>query len=320
MNTIRRSVLVLMLVFATVFSVSAQETISSPQVIRDSFSTFAQTFSDTLPLNSAIGLNWSDAYIGQLFPIPSFGVGLTTGVTVIPVSAFNQLRDDLGLDASDAFGRLPGVGLPLPGWVVDARLGGIGLPFDIGLKFGGMPSVDLGGFTAEYRSLGFDARYAVLEGGLILPKVSLGIGFNYLTGGVGLPLRTGPLEVTRQGGNYTLDNPALDLNWSARHFDVKGEISKGFVIVEPHLGIGVSYGTTETTMGFRGNSTDAAGTTDGVRFTENGITVTQENTGATTRVFGGVKLNLAIFKLDFGVIHGLGTGIWGGTVGARVQL
>ncbi len=320
MNNTKRSIFIVLVFLVPMFSVSAQESIDSPEVLRDSFSAFAKTFTEALPLNSAIGLNWSDAYIGQLFPIPSFGVGVTTGFTVIPMAAFNRLSNDLGLDNSDAFGRLPGSGMRLPGFVVDARLGGIGVPFDVGLKFGGMSSVAFAGLTADYRSIGFDARYAVLDGGIVLPKISVGVGFNYLTGGVVLPLRTEPIEIQRTGGKYVLNDPALDLNWTARHFDIKGEISKGFIFVEPHLGIGVSYGSAETTMGLRGSSESAIGDSGGVNFTANGVSVSQENTGITTRVFGGARLNLAIFKLDLGVLYGVGTGVWGGTLGARVQL
>ena len=48
------------------------------------FQTFATAAASSLPLETSVGLNWSDAYIGQF---PHFGIGLTVGAATIPFSA-----------------------------------------------------------------------------------------------------------------------------------------------------------------------------------------------------------------------------------------
>ncbi|MFA7566450.1 MAG: DUF6588 family protein [Alkalispirochaeta sp.] len=300
---------------------------------KSSFETFSDEFATSLPMNSTIGLNWSDAYIGQLLAVPpNFGVGVTTGVTTIPGSVFTDLLDDLGVSASGGVDDVAAIGLPLPGYAIDGRVGGFILPFDVGVKVGILPAIKLGDVEAEYTNVGFDVRYAVLEGG-ILPKVSVGVGYNYLSGRIATPLGLGATEiggVEYNNNTYTLvmSDPDLEFGWEANVFDFKAQVSKSFLIVEPHFGVGASVGTATTTTGLSTDITvqggsvtaDQIGSAAGVDIANDGVTLESSVSPVAFRLFGGASLNLVFFRLDLGAMYNLNSGALGGTVGARFQL
>lgn len=309
-----------------------------------SFEDFSADFARSLPMNSTIGLNWSDAYIGQLLPIPSFGVGITTGFTTIPLGVLEDLVDNLGLDSGSALGDLPGIGVPLPGYALDARVGGLYLPFDAGIKFGTIPKIELSDVTVEYTNFGFDVRYAVLEGGLVLPKISVGAGYNYLQGRVTAPMGLGNTRVAAvpdpdgPAGNtdysLMLTDPDISFDWSANVLDFKVQVSKRFLVVEPHIGLGASYGWAKTNAGFETSIEvrDSNGVVvedvsprelsgpAGVTIREDSISISAEENPFAIRAFGGASLNVAVFRLDLGAMYNLNSGAFGATLGARVQL
>src|SRR6056297_238320 len=152
-----KTVFLLLVVAAVLVAPVAAQDELSLDTFEDSFDTFSGEFAKSLPMNSMIGLNWSDASIGQLLAVPPhFGVGVTTGVTTIPLSVFTDLTDDLGVDASGGVDDLPAMGVPIPGYAVDARVGGFILPFDVGVKVGLIPNLKIGDVEAEYTNIGFD--------------------------------------------------------------------------------------------------------------------------------------------------------------------
>lgn len=321
--------------------VSAQ--ITNPEALTSSFTEFSNAFAKSLPLNATIGLNWSDAYIGRLLAIPpNLGVGVTVGATTVPGTVFQNLASSLGLTDGfgDTFDAVVAQGLPVPGYALDARIGGIFLPFDAGVKFGHLPesAVPLApSVRVSYTNIGADVRLALLTGP-ILPKLSVGIGYSYLAGSIAAPLGIGATTI----GSYplpdnstvtvNLSDPALALDWSASVIDVKAQLSQSFLIVEPHVGIGASYGfaatnaglsTTVTATDGSGNPVDIATLEEvaGVTINGTGISVaTQTDPALAFRVFGGASLNFIIFRLDLGAMYNLTSGALGATIGARVQL
>jgi len=119
--------------------------------VEGAFDSFASDLSAALPFASTIGLNWSDTYIGQF---PHLGAGLVVGAVGLPVTAFDTVLQTLtnGAASADLLNTLPPelqpyiktFGMPFPSVDAEARLGGFGIPFDIGLKVGLIPnSVDI---------------------------------------------------------------------------------------------------------------------------------------------------------------------------------
>ena len=119
----------------------------------DGFEAFATEVAKSLPFNAAIGLNWSDAYIGNF---PHFGVGITVGATAIPYDAMKPVIDALGADLSGEMDFLETWGAPFPAYSIEARVGGLMLPFDVGVKLGVLPddAKVLMPFNMDYLMLG----------------------------------------------------------------------------------------------------------------------------------------------------------------------
>lgn len=340
-KTMRVVALVLVLVALGLGSVSAQD-VSLDDFI-GAFEDFAGEVAKSLPMNATIGLNWSDAYIGQFIGIPPrFGVGITAGVTTIPLAAFEDLFDTLGTALPEGLGDLERFGVPLPGYAFDARIGGFILPFDAGVKFGTL-SREMDDVAIEYTQFGFDARYAVLKGGLVMPKLSIGAGYSYLSGEIRTagadPIALGsvPYEVLGQTGDaeVSLTDPALGFQWDANIIDLRAQLSKQLLIIEPSIGLGYSMGRARTTAGFTTDGVAVTATSGplsgqtltaddlaalGIDIGDTGATVSQTVSTNAFRVFGGMSLNILILRLDFGAMYNLSSGAMGATIGGRIQL
>ena len=290
--------------------------------LRASANSFSRVMARSLPFNSTIGLNWSDAYIGKLIPSapPHFGLGISMGFTTMSLEAISGLMDFFGGDISMPLGMNSMV---LPAYTAEARIGGFFLPFDIGLKAGYMPNTNLPfyDFAVNYMLVGADVRYAIMEGNAVLPKISFGVGFNYLSGGISA---TGSnIIINHSGGSITINSPRIGLKWHAYTFDFTAQISKSFFIITPYIGLGATY--SRSSAGF---SIDATITTTGSTSGIDDFVITNSNMSAMHsysglfgyRVFGGFSINLAVFKIDLTGMYDIRERSYGTTIGFRFQL
>jgi hypothetical protein len=296
---------------------------------------FSKALSQSLPFNAALGLNWSDAYIGKFLPSlpPHFGVGAALGYTTVDFDAFDKLLKQFDLSVP---GGLDMGQMALPAYVVEARIGGFVLPFDAGLKFGAFEHLGNSSAAVDYLLAGGEVRYAVIDGkkSLLLPNVSVGVGLNYLSGSftgsqssLNLAMPTGsPLDLSRL---------EVELQWKTLALDFKAQVSKSFLILTPYVGLGASHAWSEA-----GYSVEAdAGLTDADKAAINvanialkgaglgaidvsgkGFSTILEETGWSFRAFGGLSVNLALFRLDLTGLFNFLDGNYGVTLGGRLQL
>jgi opacity protein-like surface antigen len=297
---------------------------------------FSASLAKSLPLNSSLGLNWSDAYIGQLLgPPPHFGVGVSAGVSTLDFDAINDLMDILGSGLPFNLAKMI-----LPGYTAEARVGGFILPFDAGIKVGILPGLKLSDISLDYTNVGGDIRYAVLEGNPLLPVVSLGLGLNYLRGGINTTVPTGMrFSFTEPGGSHTLAVSDADLgfSWETTALDLTAQVSKSLILVTPYLGLGVNYAwskagyTVKTDLTYDGkplNSEEAAKLKEalskaeiaGITVDETGFSSIIDKSGLGLRIFGGLSFNIAVIRIDLTALYGLLSGDFGGTLGLRFQL
>lgn len=312
---------------------------------------FAQGVASSLPLNAAVGLNWSDSYIGQF---PRFGVGLTVGASTIPFEAASifletlDLTDTIANDPNLAF--LADIGVPIPAYTLDARLGGLILPFDAGVKVGILPpdfnpGDFVPGFSLDYVNVGFDVRLPLIEDGGLLPELSVGGGYNYLRANLGFAGILGEdLEITsfedprpEVTATYTptLTDPSVNFQWAANVIDLKAQVSKRFLILRPYAGFGASIGFGSAGAGFESELTgideatideiNAWAEDQGVAAPVPALSGTSFYVNAPMgggwafRVYGGTSIELLIFKLDLtGMYDFLGEN-FGVTIGTRIQ-
>ncbi len=312
-------------------------------VLQNGAEKFSDALAKALPFNSTVGLNWSDAYIGQIVGIPPhFGVGVVAGATSIDAQDASALLGQLGYSSSDL-----GDKLPLPAIAAEARIGGFLLPFDIGLKVGLIPdsvgeslSSAAGGLNVDYLLFGADLRYALLKGGLVMPAISVGVGVNYMKGGVSTSVGEPQTFVYNDGTQdhtITASSPDIGLEWETTTFDFKAQISKGLIIFTPYLGLGASYGVSkagyflDSTVTYDGSTMDQADIdalnayleangAEPLDFSSSGFSSSFDVTGWSMRAFGGLSVNLLVLKLDLTGMYNLNDGSYGATVGARFQL
>ncbi len=343
-----RKLTVLMIGFCIMLAplgLAAQST--SIDNLQSDFQVFTDDTAKALPLNSLAGTDWSDAYIGQLLGVPPhFGVGVTVGATAIPTKGITDVMDGFGI--TPPAGLKDGIalmgGAPLPAAVLNGRVGGVLLPFDVGAKIGMIPGggMSFGDYQVDYFLTGFDVRYALLKGGLVMPKLSVGAGVNYLSGS----LAAGNL------GSYTVDSiepgdgstysaeftdTKLEFAWETLTVDAKAQVSKKFLVVTPYGGVGVTMpvsataggGFTGTVHAYKDGSeismeelqeaAEDAGYN--VAVDEDGFSVLGDagNT-LVTRIYGGASVSLLLVKLDVGLKYNVNDQSLGLDIGTRVQL
>jgi hypothetical protein len=302
--------------------------------LQDNTNKFADSLAKSLPFNSVIGLNWSDAYIGQLFGVPPhFGIGVSGGITTMDYGVVEKLLGDFSVSMPFSLNRMI-----IPGYTVEVRIGGLILPFDGGFKFGILPGVNLrDNFKLDYTLVGGEIRYALLRGKGVLPKVSLGFGINYLAGGI----RTSAggksfVFGTSPAHTLTLENSELNLSWFTTTYDFKAQISKSFFIITPYLGLGTSFAqskagyTVDSRLSYDGSPVsevnqiieDLKGAgISGIDFNDaEGFSSFHAISGWGLRIFGGFSLNIAVLKLDFTGMYNFLDSNYGGSFGIRIQL
>ena len=328
----RKLIIIALLLFAGISLLAFGQDLKD---IQKGVASFSEDLSKSLPFNSSLGLNWSDAYIGKLFPSapPHFGVGGSFGFTTMELPAARKLAGYLGykipFDTNKMF---------LPAYTAEARIGGLFLPFDIGVKFGYLPPIGLWGtdMNMNYLLVGGDIRYALLDG-TILPKISLGVGLDYLSGSVGG--KVGNQQKISYGGNsITLEKPDVNLKWDTLSLDLKLQISKSFLIITPYLGLGGSYAWSEAGYSVDAKVTNSSGLTltqadidmvnaylnsqglDGMDVNHTGISSMVKNSAFGFRAFGGFSINLVVLKLDLTGLYSFLDKNYGGSFGVRFQL
>ena len=314
-------IITVIITLITVSPVFSQEPDFDIGALQSTMDDFSGKIAKSLPFNSTMGLNWSDAYINNF---PHFGLGLSLGFTTMDSDSFEDLIKMFNLSLPSfvsGFG-----GYPIPGWTAEARLGGFFLPFDIGFKFGYLP-IKPSGMELDYFLIGGDIRYAVLEETFILPAISVGVGFNYMSGGFGQTVGQEIRYAYGDGDEYiTVGAPKVGIGWSTSSLDFKAQISKSFIIFTPYLGFGASTGWSKAGYGIKATITgtdveaakeafEAAGITD---LSEDGFSSETKVHGWGVRIFGGISFDIALIKLDLTCFFNFNNQ-YGVTLGTRFQ-
>ena len=336
--------LLLAIISAPVFAQTPEKPLSD---IKDAADQFMQEMADSLPFNATIGLNWGDAYIGKVVDAPPhFGIGLSLGYTTMGYDSLKDLMAQFSLELPPEFNLQ---GYPMIGYALEGRMGGFGLPFDIGLKGSFLPvPLPSQNLKVDYYLAGADIRYAILQGEHgkkhpKLPVLSVGAGFNYLKGGIEKNdvgnnrtfEYTDPADGTTPQ-TLTLAEPKLGIIWETFNMDYKVQISKTLGAICPYAGFGASKGwsnagygvtTTITDTGGYVTDTELTGTIkeyfedmgiDGL--TTKGFSSVKKFDGWSYRVFGGITFKSALIKVDLTGMYNLKDGNYGVSFAIRYQM
>lgn len=299
--------------------------ITAKKGIDDGLDAFGLSLLTAAPQASSNQNLWADAYIGKFFPSvpPHFGFGFTVGGTKLDMSGFKNAASSFessakNLGANLDFGKIPS-SFFLPVISVDARVGGIVLPFDVGFSLmmtspalfdmdmkdadsilgssGGL-SFGVLGFDGQvsYLTMGVDVRYPLLKGGLILPKVSIGAGYIYTRGQFGASASSGAADAN------------IEMAYTTHVLYLQAQASKSFLIATVFGGGRALLSDTTTawaydmsyTTSVLGNEVKIKETGKGSR-TANGKSDTLKSgsfdfSGIQPQLYAGVSLNFLVFQ------------------------
>ena len=322
------------LFLAPLFSVFGGEKL---RLLQESADVFQTGLIKAMPLHAGIGLNWSDAYIGQLLSVsPHFGLGVSGGFTTGNHETFENFMNMFGVNVSEISNNM----FLLPAGVVDIRLGGLVLPFDLGFKVGKVDDFKMDtGMTLytlkrSYVMYGGDLRYALVKGDPALPKVSLGFGYTYLEGVLHTALNGNRDFEVDSTKTITANDPALDVYWNASVLDLKLHVSKTLAIFTPYGGLAASFYWANAGYDLKGPLTYSGGSWQNIESdmaaagisgitvspNQDGFSSSSKNQGASSRVYGGFSMNFFVFRLDLTAFCAFPYFGYGGSLGVRLQV
>lgn len=231
---------------------------------------------------------YAEAFIGKIFPAvpPHFAVGIDAGLTHLNTSGLAKAADELGISGvkNDLY---------LPVFNADVRIGGVIFPFDVGLSFmtldvGKLNTMDVD-FTAEYTTFAIDARYALLEDGLLLPAVSVGAGYSVNKGSFGASNSTAEANV--------------DFSVHTLYAQVQASKTINIPVVRigftPFIGLRglISNYTNDWSWKIKNASYVSALNTAGIASSNKGTASSDGFGGFQPQIYGGIGLNLGFFQL-----------------------
>ncbi|MBP5519650.1 MAG: hypothetical protein J6X84_03615 [Treponema sp.] len=307
--------------------------------LTDMSNSMLEEFETILPQSNSLLSVQPDAYIGKLLPSipPHFAVGLNFSVTPVTVDFISDNIDKVtdvikgidGFDGNLAF-DLPISGkLPYPAAAINARVGGLFLPFDVGVNavttgsifndksFGDKLSLDF-----NYTSAGFDLRYAVLEGNGLLPKISLGGGYQFVRQQIGFGFSNSfeaDIDAEHSADVYTSADVNLKIDTHTVFAQI--QVSKTLLIFTPYIGLKAMFTTANCAYDWNYNTK-----LNGNPFPQlsdrasDSYKDTVADIGIQTQVFGGLSLNLAVFQTSFNAAYNFSSKLFTGAIGLAIKL
>lgn len=284
--------------------------------INDGLDDFAGELGIAVP-QAAVQQNvYADAFIGKVFPSvpPHFAVGFNAGLTHINTEGLADAADKLGIsDVEDNY--------YFPVMNADVRIGGVFLPFDVGLSFMKLNSLETSAFgsdiTVDFFTIAADVRYAILEDGLVKPGLSVGAGYSY---------NSGSFEI----GN---DDAEASVDYKVHTMYVSAQISKSLNIpvvkigFTPFVGVRAVLSKYDNDYDWKVKNSTAvlAATATGIAYSGSGSNSQSTFGNFQPQLYGGLGFNFMVVQLTGSVcadLRHLGTdsNLWSGALSLRIKM
>lgn len=285
---------------------------------------FSDDLKDTIP-NTQIQQNvWANSWIGYLVQVgngvfcPRFGFGVNAGVATVDTESIKKTGEAFKTD----MGALPSV-LPMPTITFDARVGGVkvgdfALPFDFGFTLCTIDSSKLGldkmmdKLNFDFFSIGFDVRYCLWEPHVLDTKFSVGAGFYYTKGNIGV------------------DSDAADIgmDFKSSNFNLNAQISTKLLFFRPFAGAKLMFTNSEVNWGVTNvDWTEILGSSssDIIAAATKGLLPKNFEGGADGFKFrpvlqGGFAFDFAVIDLTFSASYDFSSKVIGGALSTRFSL
>lgn len=288
--------------------------------ITDGLNGFSGALARTIPNTQLQQQVYAEAWIGKLIPGCHFGLGINPGLATLDLTSLIQVANALDIDVSDVTSNLKDNKFIFPTLAFDARIGGIVLPFDVGISFCKINTadfesiVDFGPLAADFYTFGIDGRYALINGHGIFPKVSVGAGYT----------------ITKGSFQINDDTAKAFLDFKSQTMYLSAQASIKLLFVTPFVGARVFTSATSVDWGVKDIDWN------GIYGSSNADLSTQAASvllpkhfegGASTKMFdsinpqlfGGVGIDLFVLSLTTGVSYDIKDDILGATVNLRIS-
>ena len=248
---------------------------------------------------------WPEAWIGNIFPSapPHFGLGLSLGAAELPIEGLNKALSQFNEVSGGASFPALSNDLAFPTFTVDARIGGLVLPFDIGISFMCLPNMKFDNVTFDYLTIGGSLRYAILQDKGLIPGLSLGMGFMYNKGFV---------EVKVEDTAYVRS----DFKTTSIFFEA--QVSKKILFLVPFLGFRGVMAQSTNSWAWEYNATFLGYDTIGQ--VEKGTVNRGFGDRFHPQLFGGIGFDIFMFHANLSASYDFVSSIWGANLGLRFQL
>ena len=248
---------------------------------------------------------WPEAWIGNIFPSapPHFGLGLSFGAAELPIDGLNKALSQFNEVSGGASFPSLGDSLAFPTFTVDARVGGVFLPFDIGMSFMRLPNMKFDNVTFDYLTIGGSLRYAILQDKIIIPAVSVGMGFMYNKGFVEVKVE---------------DSAFVRSDFETTSIFFEAQVSKKILFLVPFLGFRGVMAQSTNSWAWEYNATfEGYGTIGQV---EKGTVNRGFGDRFHPQIFGGLGFDIFMFHANLSASYDFVSSIWGANLGLRFQM
>lgn len=262
---------------------------------------FAEGFSKTVAPNAVQHNVWADAYIGKLIPAfpPHFGGGVSFVSSSMNEEGLSDFVDSTNLGATRDL--VKNLGYPLPAATGNLRIGGLFLPFDVGVSFMKYKKDDIlgTGMAFDYMTVGVDVRYAIMEQSLTKPDISVGFGWTKVQGNL-----SKGFSIIDEGGK-TLGG-LVATGFDTNIFCFSGQISKGLLgnVLTPYAGTRLAFqqGSYERTTSLKGDFS-ANSTTVAIDYNDSFNKDISFGKKPVFQLYGGLGFRALIIDTNLGICY-----------------
>lgn len=325
MKFTKKILFVLLLVSTSIFLVFAEDPATfNTDNISTGLDDFTFSLIKTAPSTVSHQNMWASGYIGQLLDLPPhLGGGVSFGMAQLKTDGLATVFKEMGLtyDVKNLF---------LPTLTFDARIGGLFIPFDIGvhgmmiknpLEFNIQETV----FSIDYGTVGADVRIPLIKEEGALPNLSIGAGYAYSKGNAGINVKEG--------------TACVSAGYESQILQATVQLSKKILIVEPFVGLRGTLSSNKRNWSWNYDGTKALddakikeleavpGALDALK-AENkfdsgdwsGFAFNKEDPNYTAQIFAGIGIDfLFIAQGTLNVSYDLVNQIWAGGLSLRVK-
>mgnify|MGYP002625606275 CR=1 FL=1 len=297
---------IILLPFILTFSLCAAFTEADGSPYKAALTGMAEKMGAQLAENTTLLGSQPDAFVGRVFP--AYPAHLAAGLTLsgaqleteFIADSMQRIVDGIASEIPEDYAPSISLTIPksifLPAASISCRVGGFFLPFDIGLYGTAttdslLKDISMSDFTADIAAytLGGDLRYAVLEGGTIAPKVSVGAGYVYSHYSLGLFYNRELNSTEYESG--ILDT-SLDLTAETHTMFVQAQVSKRIRIFTPFFALKLFGTLSKASFDWQFSTTN---TIDDVKRTA--ADEVSDFSGVQVQLSGGAGIQLGLLQL-----------------------